>query len=54
MSADEQRNGTCSWCGEVVPVDDMRDNDFGVLGLHKVCSPCYEELKSEYGIIGQF
>lgn len=50
----EQKNSNCSLCGEEVPVDDLRPNDFGVLGLYDVCSACYEELKSEYGIIGQF
>ncbi len=47
----EEKNGICNWCGDELPIEDLKDNDFGVLGLHKVCCGCYEDLKSEYGVI---
>ncbi len=46
----EIRNGNCGFCGEEVPVDDLREFDLGT-DIKNVCSACYEELKSEYGLI---
>ena len=48
----EQKNGICKWCGEEISVDELKSIDFGGLVVNCVCDFCYEEIKSEYGIVG--
>ena len=37
----EQKNGSCKWCGEEVPVSDLKYSELEGY----VCPECYEELQ---------
>jgi hypothetical protein len=52
MSHADQKNGVCHFCSEEIPVDDLREIDCGQPDITHVCDGCYEDIKSEYGIIG--
>ncbi len=47
----EQKNRSCKWCGEEVPVSNLKYFDT-CTSLILVCEGCYDDLKSEYGIVG--
>ncbi|KKK42507.1 hypothetical protein LCGC14_1588290 [marine sediment metagenome] len=47
----EQRKGNCQSCGEEINIDDLRSIDFGDPIINRVCDFCYDEIKSEYGLI---
>ncbi len=47
----EEKNRICDWCSEETTHDDIKMFDLGINQIY-VCSGCYEDLKSEYGIIG--
>ncbi len=48
----EEKLVNCNWCSENTTIEDIRLFDLGT-EIIKVCSGCYEDLKSEFGIIGE-
>ncbi len=48
----DRRNFLCEWCSEELESDEVMTFDLGTK-LINVCEGCYEDLKSEYGLIGE-